>query len=129
MNTISLDKPTGFPTTQANGAPLKTITQVLLDRRATSHFKPDPVPDEYLKAILTFAAQAPSGFNLQPWRMIVVREKSNRERLQKAAMNQPKIGEAPVVVIFYALPRRMETSHARNSSGRGSSRHWQGGGA
>lgn len=97
------DKPNRFPKTQVNGAPLKSITQVLLDRRATQHFKPDPVPEEYLEAILHFAAQSPSGYNLQPWRFIVVRDAENRHRLQKAAMNQSKVSEAPVVIIAFAV--------------------------
>ncbi|MGA2247150.1 MAG: nitroreductase family protein [Verrucomicrobiota bacterium] len=33
----------------------------------------------------------------------MVREKANRERLQKAAYNQEKVGEAPVVIIAFAL--------------------------
>jgi nitroreductase len=97
------DKPTKFPTTQVNGGPLKPLTQALLDRRATAHFKPDAVPDEYLDAILRFAAQAPSGYDLQPWRFLVIREEAARKRLQKAAMNQEKVGEAPVVVVFFAI--------------------------
>lgn len=97
------DKPSSFPTTQVNGAPLKLLTQALLERRATSHFKPDKVPGEYLDAVLRFAAQAPSGFNLQPWHFIVVRDEANRKRLQQCAMNQEKVGEAPVVVIFCAV--------------------------
>lgn len=97
------DKPEVFPKNCVDGKAMKLLTQVLLDRRATSHFKPDAVPEEYLEAILQFTAQAPSGYNLQPWRFIVVREKANRERLQRAAFNQQKIGEAPVVVIFFAL--------------------------
>src|SRR5258705_157582 len=97
------DKPNQFPTSQVNGAPLKPITQVLLDRRATPHFKSDPVPEEYLEAILSLAAQAPSGFNLQPWRFVVVRERENRHRLQKAALNQSKVSEAPVVIIAFAV--------------------------
>ena len=80
---------------------MKPLTEVILDRRATPHFKEDPVPQEYLDAILQFAAQAPSGYNLQPWRFVVVRKKENRERLQKAAYNQEKIIEAPVVVIAF----------------------------
>jgi len=92
-----------FPEKCPDGRALKPITQVLLDRRATSHFKPDPVPEEYLEAILRFGAQAPSGYNLQPWRFVVVREKENRERLQKAAYNQEKVGEAPVVIIAFAI--------------------------
>jgi nitroreductase len=97
------DKPTQFPTTQPDGSALKPIPQVLLDRRATSHFLPDPVPDEYLDAILRLGTQAPSGYNLQPWRFIVVRDAANRQRLQRAAYNQPKIAEAPVVVIALGM--------------------------
>jgi len=97
------DKPAGFPTTQVGGAPLKPITQVLLDRRATAHFKPDPVPEAYLEAILRLGTQAPSGYNLQPGRFIVVREAENRKRLQKAAMDQDKVGEAPVVIIAFGV--------------------------
>lgn len=103
MNMKSEDPPVNFPTKQINGAPLKPITRVLLERRATPHFKPDPVPDEYLEAILRFAAQAPSGFNLQPWRFLVIRDPANRKRLQKAAMGQEKIGEAPVMIVFFAI--------------------------
>ncbi|HEY3932591.1 MAG TPA: nitroreductase family protein [Verrucomicrobiae bacterium] len=103
MKTIFQDKPAVFPKHCPDGKPMKSLTQVLIDRRATSHFKSDSVPQEYLEAILRFAAQAPSGYNLQPWRFIVVREKENRERLQKAAFNQEKVGEAPVVVIAFAI--------------------------
>ena len=87
---------------QVDGRPLKPITRVILERRATSHFKPDPVPDEYVDAILQFGLQAPSGFNLQPWRFLVVRNPAGCQRLQKAAMNQAKVGEAPVVIIAFA---------------------------
>ncbi len=97
------NQPTNLPSTQVDGTPLKPITQVLMDRRATPHFKPEPLPEDYLEAILRLAAQAPSGYNLQPWRFIVVREAEGRARLQKAAMGQAKIGEAPVVVIAFAL--------------------------
>lgn len=100
---IFQDKPAVFPKHCVDGKAMKLLTQVLLERRASSHFKPDVVPEEYLETILQFAAQAPSGYNLQPWRFIVVRENENRERLQRAAFNQQKVSEAPVVVIFYAI--------------------------
>ena len=81
----------------------KPFMQVILARRATAHFTDDPVAEEDLNEILGLAAQAPSGFNLQPWRFIVVREPENRKRLQKVAMNQEKIAEAPVVVIALGM--------------------------
>lgn len=73
-------------------------------RRATQGFKPDPVPENILKEILELALLAPSGYNLQPWRFIAVRDPENKKRLREAAMGQPKVEEAPVVIIACADP-------------------------
>src|SRR5689334_20122893 len=96
-------KPNRFSARPPRGVALKLLPQVLLERRATNHFKPKPVPADALQSILELTAQAPSGYNLQPWRFIIVRDPENRKRLQKAAMNQAKIGEAPVVVIAIGM--------------------------
>jgi nitroreductase len=98
------DKPSQFPTTQVKGGPLKPITQVLTERRATSHFKPDPVPQEYLNAILRLGAQAPSSYNFQPWRFVVIQDAENRKRVKEAAYGQPKVGEAPVILVAFSVP-------------------------
>ena len=97
------DQPKSLPASQPGGKPLKPLMQILLERRATSHFEPEPVPQEYLDAMLKLAAQAPSGYNLEPWRFIVVRDEANRKRLQAAAYGQPKVAEAPVVVIAIGM--------------------------
>ena len=69
-------------------------------RRATRTFDPGrPVGPEILAEILRAAALAPSAFNLQPSRFLVVRSPRNRARLMACAFGQPKVGEAPVVVI------------------------------
>jgi nitroreductase len=78
-------------------------------RRATRRFDPSrPLDDDLLKRILHLATLAPSGFNLQPWRFIVVRGERNRRRLMACAFNQPKVAEAPVVLIVlgYQCPER-----------------------
>ncbi len=97
------DRPGDLPRTRPDGEPLKPITDVMLERRATQQFLPDEVPEEYLRAILELGAQAPSGYNFQPWRFVVVRDAENRKRLQSVAYNQPKVGQAPVVVIFVGM--------------------------
>ena len=69
-------------------------------RRATRTFDPGrPVGPEILAEILRAATLAPSAFNLQPSRFLVVRSPRNRARLMACAFGQPKVGEAPVVVI------------------------------
>jgi nitroreductase len=98
------EKPTDLPNTRPDGQPLKPITEVVLERRATIHFKEDEeIPEDILRAILQLGAQAPSGYNLQPWRFIIVREAENRKRLQQVAYNQPKVAEAPVVIICLGM--------------------------
>ncbi|MFO0908672.1 MAG: nitroreductase family protein [Isosphaeraceae bacterium] len=78
-------------------------------RRATRRFDPSrPLDDTLLVQLLTLATHAPSAYNLQPWRFLVVRSEANRQRLRTAAYNQPKITEAPAVVIVlgYHTPER-----------------------
>jgi nitroreductase len=77
----------------------KYLSDVIRERRATPDFEPTPVPDADLKKILTAGQSAPSGYNLQPWRFIVVRDPEQRKRLRAAAMNQPKVEAAPVVIV------------------------------
>jgi nitroreductase len=82
--------------------PEKTLSQAIAERRATPSFLPDPVPDADLKQILHAGLSAPSAYNLQPWRFVVVREPEQRARLRAAAMKQPKVEEAPVVIVACA---------------------------
>jgi nitroreductase len=92
-------KPSDLPERRPDGRPLVALTKLLWERRATPHFESDPVPPEHLEAILACAGQAPSGYNLQPWRFVVVQDAENRRRLSRAAFGQEKVAEAPVVVI------------------------------
>ena len=77
--------------------------KVMLVRRAVNFFDPTKsIDDETLKNIIETAALAPSGFNLQPWQLIVLRTPAEKERLRAVAWNQPKITDAPVVLIIIA---------------------------
>lgn len=75
------------------------IGTVAARRRATPSFRDDPVPDETLEELLEIATLAPSGYNLQPWRFIVVRDAAGKKRLREAAYGQPKVEQAPVMII------------------------------
>lgn len=78
----------------------RLLTDAIIARRATPSFDGSPIPDDVLSAIITAGMEAPSGYNLQPWRMIVVRDPEQRKRLRVAAMNQPKVEEASAVIVF-----------------------------
>ena len=82
----------------------KLLSQAVRERRATPHFQPEPIPEADLKKIVEAGLEAPSGQNVQPWRFVVVRSPEQRERLKLAAMNQAKVGEAPVVIVACGDP-------------------------
>lgn len=75
------------------------LQEAIEQRRAARAFKNDPIPEQTLKEILRLGVRAPSGYNLQPWRLIVVRQQENKDKLKACAFNQPQIGQAPVVLI------------------------------
>ncbi|WP_407965957.1 nitroreductase [Bartonella sp. C271] len=55
------------------------VFQSVLSRKSIRAFIDQPVKQEVIEQILTFAARAPSGTNLQPWKVIVL----TGEALQK----------------------------------------------
>ena len=75
------------------------LSELVRRRRATDNFSPEPVSDSDLQEILRAGLEAPSSYNLQPWRFVVVRDLHQRRKLRAAAMDQPKVEEAPVVIV------------------------------
>lgn len=61
-----------------------------------------PVSDDEIHALLELTGRAPSAFNLQPWRFVVVRDQSVKDALKNAAYGQKQVGEAPVVLAMYS---------------------------
>ena len=77
----------------------KPLSQVVVERRSTPSFDGSPMPSADLTTILDAGLQAPSSYNLQPWRFIVVRSAEQRRRLRAACFNQPKVEEASAVIV------------------------------
>jgi len=57
------------------------IYEAMSTLRAVRRLQPDPVPDSVLRRILQAAAWAPSGGNVQPWRVLVVRDPQKRRAI------------------------------------------------
>jgi nitroreductase len=77
----------------------KSLSQAIKDRRATPSFDSTPIPAEELRRILDAGLSAPSGYNMQPWRFIVVQGEEQKRRLRGAAYNQGKVEEASAVIV------------------------------
>ncbi|MBK8914258.1 MAG: nitroreductase family protein [Phycisphaerales bacterium] len=79
-------------------------------RRATRHFLPQPIPDDLLARILDAARWAPSGYNLQPTHIFIVRDPGRRAAMLPACMGQAQVREAPLTLIFTG-DRRVRSAH------------------
>ncbi len=86
--------------------PLAADAQNLLFKEAhTAHaFTDEPVTDEQVTAIHELIKNAPTSLNSQPLRAVLVRSDEARARLveRMAPGNQPKVRQAPLVVVLAA---------------------------
>jgi len=69
--------PAGWSLGEPTIAALRTV---LAARRDVRRYRPDPVPAELLRQVLTAGHQAPSVGHSQPWRFIVISEQATRDR-------------------------------------------------
>ena len=56
----------------------KPLSQAIRERRATPSFDGTPIPAEDLRKILEAGLSAPSSYNMQPWRFIVVQSEDQK---------------------------------------------------
>jgi nitroreductase len=77
----------------AAGVAARSIEEAILSRRSLRAFKPDPVPRATVERILALASRAPSGTNIQPWKVYVVAGEA-RDRLTQAMHDEfLRVGE------------------------------------
>lgn len=87
------------PASIAQMTPLDVPTAIL-ERRAIKTFKPDPLAPELLHHLVELTVAAPSSFNMQQWRIILVQEAAQKAALAEAAWGQQQIVQAPVTFVF-----------------------------
>lgn len=68
------------------------VEEAVGQRRSVRGFRPDPVPRETVERILQIAARAPSGTNMQPWKVHVLTGPA-KDRLSDALMQAFDSGE------------------------------------
>src|SRR5438552_450570 len=74
------------------------------DARTANTFTDEPVSDEQIQAIYDLVKYAPTAFNQQPLRVVLVRSTEGRERLVQHLSdgNKGKTSAAPLVAILAA---------------------------
>jgi nitroreductase len=102
--------------TQLDAATVMTAPEAALSRRSIRNYAPTPIPDADLLQLLRLAGRAPSAFNVQPWRFVVVQDDDLKAKLAEVAHGQQQIVRAPATIVMYsdmesALARIPEAMH------------------
>ncbi len=77
----------------------KSLHEAIRHRRSTPSFDGAPIDPAHIQEIVTAGLLAPSGYNLQPWRFVVVQSPEQKRRLRAASYNQAKVEEASAVIV------------------------------
>lgn len=105
-----------MPADAPNPDAVAAIDRAARLRRSVRDFQPGPIDVAEVLRVLELAAKAPSAWNLQPWRFVVVSDPGVRQELRAAANDQRQVEGAPVVIAIAtdmvdALARVDEARH------------------
>ena len=90
-----------------NEQQLETMTEATaaaaaLSRRSIRQYVATPIPQDDLRELVRLAARAPSAFNVQPWRFVIVQDETMKAALTEAAYGQQQILRAPATIVLYS---------------------------
>ena len=100
-----------------------TVTEAAEARKSIRKYTGADISDYEIREILRVAGLAPSPWNVQPWRVVVVQGQENKDKLMAAAYNQPQVGAAAAVLVVYndmkdAVDNALEYVHPGFGEGR-----------
>ena len=81
--------------------------------RAVRRLRPDPIPDDVLHRVVQAAAWAPTGGNVQPWRVVLVRSPTSKQSLAELYARSWSAYSGQVRKNLEPLPESRRAPHER----------------
>ncbi len=79
------------------------MIEILKARKTTRYFDPDFImSDEVVNELISLANKAPSSFNIQHVRYLVIRDPNLRQQIRQVAMDQAQVTDASILVVVCA---------------------------
>ncbi|MBL9152345.1 MAG: nitroreductase family protein [Verrucomicrobiales bacterium] len=79
------------------------IIDAIHARRAIKHYDPEHrLTDDEVRTLLTAAMQAPTAFNVQHWRFVVVSDAELRRQIRAVAWDQAQVTDASLLIVMCA---------------------------
>ena len=79
-----------------------SLMNIIESRRSIRSYKSQDVEEKKLEYILQAFRKAPSAKNIQPWKLIIAKDKKKKADLPIACNGQTFIAEAPIIVVACA---------------------------
>ncbi len=75
----------------------------IYQRRAVKHYDPQhELTDDEIRKLMEAAVQAPTSFNMQNWRFVLVRDNDLRTKIREAANDQAHVTDSSLLVVMTA---------------------------
>ena len=83
-------------------------------RRAVKHYDANHrMTEAEIDQLMTAAIQAPTSFNMQNWRFVLVSDKALRQQIREAGNDQAQITDASLLIILTADVKAWKKNPAR----------------
>jgi len=81
---------------------LECFEKIVHERYATKLFDGRTIPESKVSKLMNLIQYAPSSFNIQPWKVIVITNPEIKEKLSPVSWNQPQIKSCSHLLVFCA---------------------------
>jgi len=90
------------------------VQKAIEERRAVKHFDANHIMREAeIEKLMGLALLAPTAFNIQNWRFVLVRDADLRNQIRAVAGNQAQVVEASLLIVLCADLKSWEKNPAR----------------
>ncbi len=80
------------------------VPSAILRRRSIKTFQSTPIAPAIIKDLLALTVAAPSSYNLQDWRIVLIQDETQKAALTEACFGQQQPLQSPMTIIFAADP-------------------------
>ena len=87
--------------------------EALEKRHSVRSFSGKEIEEEKLEKIMRVVEAAPSAGNLKAFKHVLVREEAQKRKLAEACVSQGFVAEAPLALVFFALPEKSSARYGK----------------
>lgn len=90
------------------------VSKAIEARRAVKHYDPNhPMTEVEIEKLMSLALLAPTAFNIQNWRFVLVRDPALRKQIRAVAWDQAQVTDASLLIVLCADLKAWEKNPAR----------------